>query len=106
MARQKTVVKLSRPIEVDGEQKSEITIVEPTLGNYRVFDQLNLTGDEGGGFSFGNLGSLAYHGVRELGGLTAEQADQISILDVMKIVGEVMGFFGVSLPTGLMEPPS
>jgi len=100
MARQKTVVKLSRPMEVDGEQVSEITIKEPTLGNYRVLDQLQLSGDQAGGFTFGNLGSLAYHGVRELGGLTAEQAGQISLADMMAIAGAVMDFFGVSLPTG------
>ncbi len=102
MAEDRTVkVRLSRAISVGGTVTDELTMREPTLGHYRIFDALGLRADENGRFELTNVGSLAHTAVCELAGLTPAEAAQIPLGDVFKIMEAALGFFGVSLPTGL-----
>ena len=84
----KQTIKLNVPVQVEGEQVTEITLSEPTVGDLRAMDQAS--GDVGRAAAL--IGSLA--------GWPPSSVNAISSGDFTAICEVMSGFFGGVPPTG------
>lgn len=100
---EKVKVPLSQPITVGkGTAKMEVCELEfepPKLKHLKAFDGVHL-GITGGGLQMDKFGTSIIKLAAQLGNMTVEEAEEISLADLPKVAEAVLGFFGVSLPTG------
>lgn len=81
-------VKLSKPIQAHGEELTEITLKEPTIG---TLQGIRTGGPEG--FDLGQLTTI----VSKLGGIPTSAAAKIPLRDLMPLKEQFEDFFDVSL---------
>jgi hypothetical protein len=94
------VITLQRPITVAGQPTNTIVLREPTLANAEFLDKVRMKFDQEGGTEVLAMGTTCKQAVIHLGGLTENEAKQISGRDLMPIWTAVMGFLNPSQTTG------
>ncbi len=89
---QPVTVRLSRPIQAHGEEVTELTLREPTIGDLDGV-QVTVSGD-GCTVDLGAVARIA----AGMAGVPPSAARTISIRDLPALTGPVFDFLGASLP--------
>jgi hypothetical protein len=93
-------IKLRRPITVAGQKTDTLTLQEPTLAHAEFLDKVRFKYDQNGVAQADGMGTLALEAAQHLGGLTRNEAIQLSAVDAMAIWAAAMGFLQPSPETG------